>query len=117
MLITYYANGTIVAKIMDYINPSTPVEGYNITHTYEELWNMRPFQTYDETAERFIEQHHTNLERGLNQTITAFTSDYALYWFDYLAGYDVVLAQFGWNHTTAQDIALIIGAAYLQNKS
>ena len=26
-----------------------------------------------------------------------FTADYALYWFDYLAGYDVVLAEFGWS--------------------
>jgi hypothetical protein len=33
-----------------------------------------------------------------------------------LAGYDVVLAQFGWNHSRIQDIALIRGAAKLQNK-
>jgi hypothetical protein len=34
-----------------------------------------------------------------------------------LAGYDVLLAQFGWNHTLAQDIALVRGAARLQNKT
>jgi hypothetical protein len=34
-----------------------------------------------------------------------------------LAGFDVVLAQFGWNHTRAQDIALIRGAARVQNKT
>jgi hypothetical protein len=51
----------------------------------------------------------------LTSSIT-FTSDYALYWFDYLAGYDVVLAQFGWNHSRVQDIALVRGAAKLQNK-
>lgn len=116
--ITYYPNGTITVEVLEL--GSSPIkvdDNYNITYTYEELWNARPFQSYDETAERFIKQQHTNLERGLNQTITAFTSDYVLYWFDYLAGYDVVFAQFGWNHTTFQDIALIRGAAYLQNKS
>jgi hypothetical protein len=48
---------------------------------------------------------------------TLFISDYALYWWDYLSGYDVLLAQFGWNHTLAQDIALVRGAARLQNKT
>ena len=46
-----------------------------------------------------------------------FVSDYALYWFDYLVGYDVVLAQVGWNHSLAQDIALVRGAARLQGKN
>ena len=45
-----------------------------------------------------------------------FTSDYGLYWFDYLGGYDTLLAQFGWNHSIVQDIALVKGAARLQNK-
>jgi hypothetical protein len=45
-----------------------------------------------------------------------FTSDYGLYWFDYLGGYDTMLAQFGWNHSIVQDIALVKGAARLQNK-
>ncbi len=48
---------------------------------------------------------------------TSFTSDYTLYWWDYLGGYDVMLAQFGWNHTITQDIALVRGAARLQNKT
>ena len=49
--------------------------------------------------------------------VASFTSDYALHWFDYLSGYDVILAQFGWNHTLTQDIALVRGAANLQNKN
>ncbi len=117
-IITYYPNGTITTKILELGGLPIEVDGAcNVTYTYEELWNARPFQSYEETASRFIERYRTSLERSLNQNITAFTSDYALYWFDYLAGYDVVLAQFGWNHTTVQDIALIRGAAYLQNKS
>ena len=49
--------------------------------------------------------------------LTNFTSDYALYWFDYLSDYDVLLAQLGWNHTLAQDIALVRGAANMQHKN
>jgi hypothetical protein len=48
--------------------------------------------------------------------VTTVTSDYALFWFDYLGNYDALLAQFGWNHSTVQDIALVKGAARLQNK-
>lgn len=48
---------------------------------------------------------------------TTFTSDYALFWFDYLAGYDVVLAQIGLNQSLPQDIALLRGAAKVQNKT
>jgi hypothetical protein len=48
--------------------------------------------------------------------IPAFTADNALYWFDYLAGYDAVFAELGWNHNEAQHIALCRGAANVQNK-
>jgi hypothetical protein len=58
----------------------------------------------------------SNLTALKKRSITAFTSDYALYWFDYKE-YDVILTQLGWNDTLAQDIALIRGAAHMQNKS
>lgn len=48
---------------------------------------------------------------------TLFTSDYALYWFDYKAGYDVLLGQFGWNYSRQLNVALCRGAAAVQNKS
>ncbi|MCW4000415.1 MAG: hypothetical protein NWE93_09260 [Candidatus Bathyarchaeota archaeon] len=48
--------------------------------------------------------------------VTLFTSDYALYWFDYQAGYDVVLAQLGWNYSRQLNVALCRGAATAQNK-
>jgi hypothetical protein len=51
-----------------------------------------------------------------NRSIRTFTSEYALHWFTYMGGWDVVLAQFGWNGTVVQDIALTRGAATLQNK-
>ena len=73
---------------------------------------------YDLEAEYFAELlgitfNHTNRKPP---EIPTFTSDYALYWFDYLGGYDALLAQIGWNHTYAQDIALVKGAARLQGK-
>lgn len=52
-----------------------------------------------------------------NNSIPIVVSDWALYWFDYLSGYDVVFAEVGWNHTMQQDVALARGAATLQNKT
>jgi hypothetical protein len=45
-----------------------------------------------------------------------FTADYALYWFDYLAGYDGVFAELGWDHNRVEHVALCRGAANVQNK-
>jgi hypothetical protein len=45
-----------------------------------------------------------------------FTSDYALYWFDYKCGYDVVFTQFGWNYSRQLNVALCRGAATMQSK-
>jgi hypothetical protein len=45
-----------------------------------------------------------------------FTSDYALYWFDYKSGYDTVFAEFGWNYSRPLNLALVRGAATVQNK-
>jgi hypothetical protein len=39
-----------------------------------------------------------------------------LYWFDYKGGYDVLLAQFGWNYSRQLNVALCRGAATVQNK-
>ncbi len=45
------------------------------------------------------------------------TSDYALYWFDYEAGYDTVFCEFGWNSSRALNIAQCRGAAEMHNKT
>jgi hypothetical protein len=41
---------------------------------------------------------------------------YSEYWWDYLSGYDVILAHIGWNLSLTQQIALVRGAAKLQNR-
>jgi hypothetical protein len=73
---------------------------------------------YSDAAKRFI----ANITSA-NSTVDAkskgvpmFISDYALYWFDYLAGYDTVFVALGWNHSTTQHIALCRGAANMQGK-
>ena len=48
--------------------------------------------------------------------MSLFTSDYALYWFDYKGGYDGVFAEFGWNYSRNLNIALCRGSATAQNK-
>jgi hypothetical protein len=72
-----------------------------------------------EAALHFLDAVESSL--GLNQLqsrqITSFTSDYVLYWFDFKGGYDTLFAEFGWNASIAQDIALARGAARLQNKT
>jgi hypothetical protein len=76
--------------------------------------------TYDSIANQYRDDFQ-NFDQGFitakNSTLDVFVSDYTLYWFDYSAGYDIVLAQIGWNHTMEQDIALLRGAAQLQNKN
>ena len=76
---------------------------------------------YDEMANLFVNSWQTmpglHTIKAMPNPPTTFTSDYALYWFDYLAGYDVILSEFGWNNSRAQQIALLRGAANLQNKS
>ena len=61
-----------------------------------------------------------HLNRSQNYLIPSdfrlFTSDYALYWFEYKAGYDVVLAQIGWNYSRQLNVAMDRGAATIQNK-
>jgi hypothetical protein len=57
-----------------------------------------------------------NLAPLKNSSLTVFTSDYALYWFDYKGGYDVMFTQLGFNESITQNIDLIRGAARMQNK-
>jgi hypothetical protein len=48
--------------------------------------------------------------------LQTFTSDYGLYWWDYLGGYNVMFAELGWNSSTVEQIAQVKGAARMQGK-
>jgi hypothetical protein len=128
--IIYYPNRTITAYEL---NPETGkydvyTSENNITQysspiqPYEQVLKQNLIQTSDNAAEAFVNMNKKLLD-DINKTqlqeesILVFTADYGLYWWDYKGGFDVVLAELGWNHTTSQDIGLARGAANLQNKS
>jgi hypothetical protein len=81
-------------------------------------WAMPANATYDSIAARFERGFQRDLGVVFlkNQSVPTFCSDYALYWFDYCASYDVVLAQIGWNNSLTQEIALARGVANFQQK-
>ena len=77
---------------------------------------------YTDTAEKYVTELSNILYHITNEPIEAgdlplFTSDYALYWFDYQAGYDTVFAEFGWNYSRQLNVAFCRGAATVQNKN
>ncbi len=74
---------------------------------------------YDTEANAYVDYmlHDRDLTLLRNISMRTFVSDYALYWWDYLGGFDVVLTQLGNNATLEQEIALTRGAATLQKKT
>lgn len=75
---------------------------------------------YDAEARLFVEgvvREDPGLMLLKNTSLNIFTADYCLHWFDYLGGYDTMFAELGWNNSVPQQIALVKGAARLQNKT
>lgn len=75
---------------------------------YQEVKNATD---YADAATQYVNVLSEPLEYYKNTGQTVLTSDYGLYLFDYKAGYDVVLAEFGWNNSREQQVALCRGAA------
>jgi hypothetical protein len=73
-------------------------------------------QNYVDASEKYVENLNGNLTVFRFGDFPLITSDYALYEFDYRGGYDVVLAQFGWNFSRPLEVALCRGAATAHNK-
>ena len=81
------------------------INAFNGTGTYPENYTLEA-TWYKTLIERnFIRAHLSTLQ------IPVLTSDYALYWNDYLSGYDTILAQLGWNNSVNQEIALVRGGS------
>jgi len=77
---------------------------------------------YTEAADKYVNEtfiylHHLIEDQMCGLDLTLFTSDYALYWFDYKAHFDVVFAEFGWNYSRHLNVALCRGAANVQNRA
>lgn len=84
----------------------------------DEFWFA---DNWTDAANKYITNMSLYLNHAINDqmgasNLTLFTSDYALYWFDYKVGYDVVLAEFGWNYSRTLNVALCRGAANVQSK-
>jgi hypothetical protein len=69
---------------------------------------------YDEYVSHFLSYYTEDYMHAGD--LLSITADYALYWFTYKAGYDVILSEFGWNHSRLLNIALNRGAAKMHNK-
>jgi hypothetical protein len=133
----YFTNGTIsFEKYLNFINepvlyyqPDGTVQDSNGTivtdkgdisqfEPYQQVWDSRPLQTQTDVANWYVDCKHSILSNTIkNQSnVKLMTSDYALYWYDYQAGYDTVFAQLGWDNNPTQEIALVRGAANMQGK-
>jgi hypothetical protein len=81
---------------------------------------MENASDYHDAANRFVTSIPNSYSwqelKSLNVDLPIVTSDYALYWFDYLAGYDTIFVELGWNTSTTQQIGLCRGAANVQGK-
>ena len=103
--------------------------GFATTYSGRNQTTFNNVANYSDAANRFVRGLKTITTQRLNnatyrnsipnatgRVIPVFTADNALYWFDYLAGYNAVFAELGWTNNEIQHIALCRGAANVQNK-
>jgi hypothetical protein len=88
--------------------------GHQIDQSYP--YPMKEADNYSDAADKYIEDLAGHLKDFKFRDVPLLTSDYALYEFDYRSGYDVVLAEFGWNFSRPLHVALCRGAATGHNK-
>ena len=81
---------------------------------YQEVKNA---SDYADAAAQYISVLSESVQYYNNTGQNVLTADYGLYWFDYKAGYDMVLAEFGWNNSREQQVALCRGAARANDRT
>jgi hypothetical protein len=138
---TYYPNGSICIQESYYLynyHPKSDPElkdSGNIFFTmkngsdriaqeesYQQVKSRNPIPDYNAAADIFVNRTGSKIDALSslwllsNKSFPIFTADYGLYWWDYQSGYDMVLAELGWNNSVAQEIGLVRGAADLQGK-
>lgn len=72
---------------------------------------------YTLAAAEYVELLYGHLAYYLIPSPSVLTADYGLYWFDYKGRYDLVLAEFGSNHSRQLNVALCKGAARVFGKN
>ena len=106
---TYQSNGIVQDQ-----NGNSITDQGNISQfePYQQLLASNPIETPAKTAESIVSFQQATLSEVRNHSdATVFTSDYALYWFDYQSSYSTVFAQFVGNESRERHIALCRGAA------
>jgi hypothetical protein len=90
----------------------------SISPYIEGALNQTTIRDYEMAQKQFSHYIRNEMQMSelFNRSIPAFTADYALYWFDYLAGYDTVLVELGWDNNVSKQIGLCRGAADAQKK-
>lgn len=73
-------------------------------------------QNYSDAATKFVGNLNCYISEFLALNTTMMTADYVLYEYDYRAGYDIVLAEYAWNHSRPINTALCRGSATMQDK-
>ncbi|MCW3994957.1 MAG: hypothetical protein NWE98_02255 [Candidatus Bathyarchaeota archaeon] len=113
--LTYEPNGQVFNENNQLVTDRGNVSQFQ---PYQQIWDLNPLLNYTDAANIYVNNLKTTLSSIGNQTnVKLFTSDYALYWWDYKSGYDTIFAELGWNNTAAQEIDLVRGAANLQGKA
>ena len=113
--LTYQPNGTVKNQYGATITNAGSISQFE---PYQQLWDSRPLQTYSEVADAYTTSELGQLSSIGNQSdVHLFTSDFGLYWFDYLGGYNTVFGELFGEQTDAVTLGLVRGAADLQGKS
>ena len=89
--------------------------GHQIDHDGEYMI-VQEASNYSDAADKYVANLNGYLSEYQSHNVPLVTSDYALYEYDYRGGYDVVLAQYAWNHSRPLNTALCRGAATMNNK-
>lgn len=100
-----YLSDEAGGRQIDGFNPKIVDEAENYTDAASKF-----VVTLEEASQQFFSRYSQPIN------IMTFTADYALYWFDYEAGWDVVFTEYGWNVSRQLQTALGRGAAKMHNK-
>ncbi|MCW4011078.1 MAG: hypothetical protein NWF05_10750 [Candidatus Bathyarchaeota archaeon] len=95
---------------LDMVSGGNSYRPANITKTENTTYVDAEQQFIDSVW--FMDLNRTKMVTGY----PVFTSDYALYYFDYKAGYDGLFAEFGWNYSRQLNMVMCRGAANVLNK-
>ena len=71
---------------------------------------------FSDAAAKYVKNLNGYISEFISLNSTLMTADYVLYEFDYRAGYNVVLAEYAWNHSRPINTALCRGSATMQGK-